>query len=114
MTRALLVSEAADTLRPSVDEAGRVRILLADGQSLFREAVRVVLSAEDDLLVVAEAGDAVQALAEAERTVPDLALLDACASSEGTALVRVEIVGMSAGERRRLVLDFGHFGRDEE
>ena len=41
-------------------------------------------------------------------------LLDACTSSEGTALVRVEIVGTSAGERRRLVLDFGHFGRDEE
>jgi len=83
VTRALLVSEAADTLRPSVDEAGRVRILLADGQSLFREAVRVVLSAEDDLLVVAEAGDAVQALAEAERTVPDLALLDAALPPAG-------------------------------
>ena len=41
-------------------------------------------------------------------------LLDACTSSEAIALVRVEIVGTSAGERRRLVLDFGHFGRDEE
>jgi hypothetical protein len=40
-------------------------------------------------------------------------LLDACISSEGAALVRVEIVGTAAGERRRLVLDFGHFGRDE-
>ena len=59
-----------------MDEAGRVRILLADGQSLFREAVRVVLSAEDDFTVVAEAGDAAQAIAEAERTRPDLALLD--------------------------------------
>jgi len=59
-----------------VGKAGRVRILLADGQSLFREAVRVVLSAEDDLTVVAEAANAEQAVAEAERHVPDLALLD--------------------------------------
>ena len=40
-------------------------------------------------------------------------LLDACADSEGAALVRVEIAGRSGGERRRLVLDFGHFGREE-
>jgi hypothetical protein len=41
-------------------------------------------------------------------------LLDACAArEEGGALVRVEIVGASAGERRRLVLDFGQFGHDE-
>jgi hypothetical protein len=39
-------------------------------------------------------------------------LLDACVASEGAALVRVEIVGPSAGERRRLVLDFGQFGRE--
>jgi hypothetical protein len=41
-------------------------------------------------------------------------LLDACVSSEAAALIRVEIVGSSAGERRRLVLDIGHFGRDGE
>ena len=26
----------------------------------------------------------------------------------------LEISGVSGGERRRLVLDFGHFGRDDE
>ena len=41
-------------------------------------------------------------------------LVDACAANEGAAFVRVEIVGTSGGERRRLVLDFGHFGRDDE
>jgi hypothetical protein len=41
-------------------------------------------------------------------------LLDACsAREEGTAFVKVEIAGVSAGEPRRLVLDFGQFGRDE-
>jgi len=41
-------------------------------------------------------------------------LLEACAASEGAAIVRVEIAGPARGERRRLVLDFGHFGRDDE
>ena len=58
-------------------ENGRIRILLADELALFREAVRVVLSGEDDLTVVAEAGDGINALNEAERTQPDVALLDA-------------------------------------
>lgn len=41
-------------------------------------------------------------------------LLDACVTQEGAAFVRVEIAGGSGGKRRRLVLDFGHFGIDDE
>ena len=54
-----------------------VRVLIADEHALFREAMRVVLSAQEDLEVVAEARDGVQAVLEAERTLPDVALLDA-------------------------------------
>jgi DNA-binding NarL/FixJ family response regulator len=57
-------------------EAEWIRILLADGQSLFREAVRVVLESEPGLKVVAEAGDGLEAVAAAERTLPDVALID--------------------------------------
>jgi DNA-binding NarL/FixJ family response regulator len=60
-----------------VERAKRVRILLADEQALFREAVRVVIESEGDLEVVAEARDGLQAIAEAERTAPDVALLAA-------------------------------------
>ena len=56
---------------------GRVRILLADAHSLFREAVRMALDGQPDLKVVAEARDGLQAVAEAERSHPDVALLDA-------------------------------------
>ena len=59
------------------DTDSSIRVLLADGQSLFREAVKVVLSSEDDLIVVGEAGDGLQAVAEVERLRPDVALLDA-------------------------------------
>jgi DNA-binding NarL/FixJ family response regulator len=56
---------------------GRIRILLADEQSLFREAVRVALEGESGMEVVAEARDGVQAVSEAEITLPDIAFLDA-------------------------------------
>jgi DNA-binding NarL/FixJ family response regulator len=49
---------------------------LADGQSLFREAVKVVLESEPGLEVVAEASDGLEAVAEAERTRPNVALVD--------------------------------------
>jgi len=58
------------------DGDGVIRVLLADEQSLFRDAVKVVLSSESDLVVVGEAGDGIQAVAEAERVQPDIALLD--------------------------------------
>jgi DNA-binding NarL/FixJ family response regulator len=53
-----------------------VKVLLADGQSLFREAMRVVLEAQDDLSVVAEAADGMHALSEARVNEPDVALID--------------------------------------
>ncbi len=57
--------------------SNRIRVLLADQQSLFREAVRAVLQSQADFEVVAEARDGVQAVAEAERVRPDVAVLDA-------------------------------------
>jgi hypothetical protein len=72
-----------------------------------------VVDVEGTLFVARSTGPG--AVREEQVPFRDLqSLLDACTSSEGTALVRVEIVGTSAGERRRLVLAFGHFGRDEE
>jgi len=58
-------------------EPAKIRVLLADEQALFREAVKMVLEAEPDFSVVAEAGDALHAVAEARRTRPDIALVDA-------------------------------------
>ena len=52
-----------------------IRVLIADEHALFRQAVRIVLEMESDLLVVGEALTGSDAIAEAERTRPDLALL---------------------------------------
>lgn len=53
-----------------------IRVLLADQHALFREAVRTVFQAEDDLEVVGEAGNGVEAIDQAERTMPHVIILD--------------------------------------
>jgi DNA-binding NarL/FixJ family response regulator len=53
-----------------------IRVLLADADPLQREGWRLVLDAQPDLEVVAEAPDGVQALAVLRRLAVDVALVD--------------------------------------
>lgn len=53
-----------------------INVLIADEQSLFRQAVRSALETEHDLTVVAEAADGDEAVEAADRFSPDLALID--------------------------------------
>ncbi|MEO3771177.1 response regulator transcription factor [Micromonospora sp. B9E7] len=59
-----------------VTPARPVRILLADDQPLLRTGFRMVLGAEGDLDVVAEAGDGVEAVELSRRLLPDVVLMD--------------------------------------
>jgi DNA-binding NarL/FixJ family response regulator len=52
------------------------RILLADDHAMVRRGLRMVLDAEPDLQVVAEAGDGAEAVAAGLREEIDLAVLD--------------------------------------
>ena len=54
----------------------RRRILLADDHAMVRRGLRLVLDAEPDLEVVAEAGDGAEAVREALRDDVELAVLD--------------------------------------
>jgi DNA-binding NarL/FixJ family response regulator len=53
-----------------------ISVLLADDQPLLRRGFRMILEAEGDLTVVAEAGDGEQAVQEARRNTPDVVLMD--------------------------------------
>jgi DNA-binding NarL/FixJ family response regulator len=53
-----------------------IRILLADDQALVRAGFRLILDAEPDIDVVAEAADGAEAVTRAAETEPDLALMD--------------------------------------
>jgi DNA-binding NarL/FixJ family response regulator len=54
----------------------KTRILLADDHPMVRRGLRMVLDAEPDLTVVAEAGDGAEAVQLALSTEADLAVLD--------------------------------------
>jgi len=53
-----------------------IRVLLADDQPLLRTGFRMVLGAEDDLDIVGEAGDGIEAVELARRLLPDVVLMD--------------------------------------
>ena len=54
----------------------KTRILLADDHALVRRGLRLVLEAEPDMEVVAEAGDGAEAVRRSVDTPADLAILD--------------------------------------
>jgi DNA-binding NarL/FixJ family response regulator len=54
----------------------RIRVLIADDHALFREGLGVILSQQEDLEVVGEAKDGIEALSKVEALQPDVLLLD--------------------------------------
>ncbi len=53
-----------------------ISVLLVDDQELMRAGFRMILNAHDDIDVVGEAADGLQALEQASRLRPDLVLMD--------------------------------------
>ncbi|MEU5149385.1 response regulator transcription factor [Streptomyces yangpuensis] len=53
-----------------------IRVVVADDQELVRSGFAMILDAQEDIEVVAEAGDGAAAVAAVERLLPDVALLD--------------------------------------
>ncbi|MFB7928061.1 response regulator [Streptomyces sp. NPDC056039] len=79
------------------------RILLADDHALVRRGVRLILDAEPDLTVVAEADDGAEAVARAREHRPDLAVLD-IAMPRLTGLQAARELSRSCPETRILIL----------
>lgn len=53
-----------------------IRILLVDDQPLIRAGLHRILGSEDDLEIVAEAGDGAEALSQLKRVDVDVVLMD--------------------------------------
>lgn len=54
----------------------RIRVMLVDDHALFREGTRQLLCQEEDIDVVGEAGNGLEAIAVARATAPDIILMD--------------------------------------
>ena len=53
-----------------------IRVLVADDQSMVRAGFRMLLAGEEDIDVVAEASNGLEAIEKADRFAPDVALMD--------------------------------------
>src|SRR5689334_24834260 len=53
-----------------------IRILLVDDHEVVRDGVKSLINANDDMIVVAEAGSVREAIDQAMRTKPDVVVMD--------------------------------------
>jgi DNA-binding NarL/FixJ family response regulator len=85
--------------------SARVRIVLADDQTLLRAGLRVLLTAEDDLEVVAEADDGVEAIEAVREHHPDVVVMDVrMPRMDGLAATRAIISDPELDRTRVVVL----------
>jgi len=72
-----------------------LRVLLVDDHVLFRSALATLLSSRGGVEVVGEAGDGVQAIELARKTVPDVILMDVymptCSGIEAVKVIKGEM-----------------------
>lgn len=95
-----------------------IRVLVADGHALLREGVAVLLAAQPDLQLVAEAGDAEEALRAFNAAWPDIALVDVQLPGGGLEAIAemhrqapgVRIVALSAHPKDPQTLHALEFG----
>jgi DNA-binding NarL/FixJ family response regulator len=72
----------------------KIRVLLTDDHTLFRQGIRTLLSAEQDIEVAGEAANAADAVSVARQQHPDIVLMDigmtGMSSFEATRQIRKE------------------------
>lgn len=67
----------------------KLRVMVVDDHAILRRGLGLVISRESDLMLVAEAANAEDAIREAQRTTPDVLLLDVhLPGASGIAAIR--------------------------
>jgi DNA-binding NarL/FixJ family response regulator len=89
-----------------------IRVVLADDQALVRAGFRMLLDAEDDIAVVGEARDGVEAVDVIRREVPDVVLMD-IRMPELDGLAATRVISDSPELERVRVLILTTFEMDE-
>ena len=96
-----------------------IRILLVDDQPLFRGAIATLIDGQDDMTVVGEAENGLDAVEKARLLVPDLVVMDVempvMNGVEATRLIReqlstVKVIMLTVSEADDHVFDAIRFG----
>ncbi|WP_226344241.1 response regulator transcription factor [Agilicoccus flavus] len=87
-----------------------IRLLLADDENLFRDALAMLLGLQDDLEVVAQAASGPEAVAMAAATTPDVALLDLQMPGEDGIAVAGRLRAQQPGLATMIVTSHGRPG----
>ena len=84
-----------------------IRVLLVDDQPLLRQGFRMVLSAQDDLEVVGEAGDGAEAVLMTRLLRPDVVLMDVRMSGTDGITATRQIVAETPEARVLILTTYG-------
>lgn len=84
-------------MKPERNHRKKVQVLLVDQEAVFRMGLRRLLGAEDDLDVVGEAENVIQATHLARRTKPDIIFISAELAPAKSLDLLTKLRGASAG-----------------
>jgi two-component system response regulator NreC len=77
----------------------KIRVVVADDHAILRAGLRMLINAQADMTVVAEAQDGIEAVDAIQRTKPDVAILDVTMPRSGGLDAIHEIVAKSRSTR---------------
>lgn len=80
-----------------------LRVMLVDDHEIVRDGIRAMLAAEDDIVVATEAGTVQEAIDEADRTKPDVIVMDV-RLSDGSGIEATREIRARHADTRVLML----------
>jgi two-component system response regulator DevR len=80
-----------------------LRVMLVDDHEIVRDGIRAMLDAEDDVVVTAQAGTVREAIDEADRTRPDVVVMDV-RLADGSGIEATREIRASHPQTRVLML----------
>ena len=85
-----------------------ISVLLVDDQPVVRDGLKVILEAQQDIRVIAEAADGAQAVAQSRRLTPNVVVMDIrMPGMDGIEATRLLTSGVEDGLRVLILTTFG-------